>query len=618
VPSPCPTADDLRAFHLGTLPDSVVDVVAAHLEACSACDAVVQRFDATADPLLAALRLPAPTWACQPPDTQATPEPDPMAEENWPMLPGYEVVGTLGQGGMGVVYRARQVRLNRLVALKRLRNGDDRLLARARAEAEALAQLQHPNIVQIHEVVEHQGQTYLALELVEGGSLASRLTGKPQPARTSAALLETVARAVQYAHGHGVVHRDIKPSNILLSAAPAPVCGFAFAPSDAANAKPQAGGAPKISDFGVAKRLSTARGETLEGDVIGTPEYMAPEQAAGKVDQVGPACDVYSLGVVLYELLTGHVPLQGSTTILTLLMVAHRDPVPPRQLDPRIPRDLETICLECLHKEPHKRYPSATHLADDLRRYLRGEPIHARPPGPLACLWRWCRVNPVAAGLLLAVSLGAAFGFWHLSRLSEQLVHSTALTSTAMQADVLEKVNSRYSQVVEHFHGQGVDTAALPLPATFLTEVGLDVSAGESGMQVRHYSDYPFRSRKHGGPRDDLERQALARLRANPDEPFAHFETAQGRQVLRYFTARRMRASCVDCHNHHPDSTKRDWKVGDVRGVLEIVRPLDRDIARTHEGLRGTFLLVAVVSGSLLALAVLALVVRKRRPFETP
>jgi serine/threonine protein kinase len=568
-------------------------MVAEHLERCRACESTLDLFDVPRDPLLAGLSLPQVVGSSQVPRL-GTVLSQPATDESWPALPGYEILGMLGEGGMGVVYRARQVRLNRLVALKHLRTSDDRLLARAPAEAESLAQLQHPNIVQIHEVIDHQEQSYLALELVEGGTLAARLTGKPQPARRCAEWLEVLARAVHYAHEHGIVHRDLKPANVLLTP----------------------DGVPKITDFGVAKRLRAGPGETLEGDVIGTAEYMAPEQAAGKVDEIGPASDIYSLGIILYEMLTGHVPLQGPTSILTLMRVAHEEPIPPRQVEPRLPRDLETICLESLHKEPRKRYASAGHLADDLRRFLNGEPIQARPPGPLERLWRWCRDNPIATGLFVAVILGAVVGFWHLSRLSEQFVRSTALTSASMQADMLETVNARYSQVVDHFHGQGVETpTVLPVPATFLTEVGRDISAGQSGMQVRHYSDHPFRSRRDGGPRDDLEREALARLRARPDEPFHHFETYQGRQVLRYFTARRMRASCVDCHNRHADSTKRDWRVGDVRGVLEIVRPLDDDIARTHTGLRGTVLLMGVVSTSLLAVAVLVLLVgRRRRP----
>jgi tRNA A-37 threonylcarbamoyl transferase component Bud32 len=510
---------------------------------------------------------------------------------------------------MGVVYKARQVRLNRLVALKRLPVGCDQEAKRARLEAEALAHLQHPNVVQIHEILEHECVTYLALELVEGGSLGARLMGRPQPPRAAAELLETIARAVQHAHNHGIIHRDLKPANILL------------APSHHPEATPGGYGVPKVADFGVAKRLTAESGATQTGDIIGTPAYMAPEQAGAVAGEIGPATDVYSLGVLLYEMLTGHVPLQGTNTLETLALVRKEEPVPPRRLQPRVPRDLETICLKCLKKKPTQRYASAGELADDLRRFLRHEPIHARPAGPTERILRWCRRNPVPTSLLLAVTLGSAIGLGHVGDLTEQFVRSTALTSAAMQAEVLEKVNARYSQVIERMQAHGFTAAAnyrekgaaAPVPATFLTEVGQDVSEGESGMVVRHYSDYPFRSRKDGGPKDDPEREALAHLRENPTEPYYRFEEFQGRSVLRYFTARIMRPTCVECHNRHPDSLKTDWKPGEVRGVLEIVHPLDRDIARVRQGLRGTFQLMASVSSVLLGSAGLVLFLGKRR-----
>jgi WD40 repeat protein/tRNA A-37 threonylcarbamoyl transferase component Bud32 len=382
----CPPEEDLRAFHLGTLPEDRIEVVAAHLEACAPCAAAVERLDAAPDPVLAALRqsLP-PTLTPLRATVGPASLPDPV---DCPLLPGYEVLAPLGRGGMGVVHKARQVRLNRLVALKQLRAGDARELARARIEAEALARLQHPHVVQIHEVLEHDGRVYLALELVEGGSLGGRLAGKPQPPREAAALVQTLARTTHHAHGQGIIHRDLKPANVLLTP----------------------DGAPKIADFGLARLHAGGARETREGDVMGTPAYMAPEQATGRVEGVGPAADVYSLGVILYEMLTGRVPFQGVGVLDTLLLAGTQEPVPPRRLQPRVPRDLETICLKCLQKEPPKRYASAGALADDLGRFLAGEPVRARPTTPWERAWKWARRRPAVAGLSAAVVAVALAG----------------------------------------------------------------------------------------------------------------------------------------------------------------------------------------------------------------
>jgi hypothetical protein len=308
---------------------------------------------------------------------------------------------------------------------------------------------------------------------------------------------------------------------------------------------------------------------------------------------------------------------------MLLLQVMDAEPRLPRLLNDKVPRDLETICLKAMSKSPARRYASAREMVLDLRRYLNGEPIRARPVGRWERIERWCRRNPLPASLLVAVSLGSAFGIWHLSRLSQQLVQLSALESAAQQSEMLEELNSYYSHIVEQVKDHGIEIThdhagkpgAMPLPATLTIELGRILShKSASGQQVRLYSNYPFRTRHDGGPKDDFERAALRRLEGNPLEPVYSFEEAEGRPSLRYVTARRMQASCIHCHNTHPESDprKRDWKVGDVRGALEIILPLDSENAHIRAGLQGTFIVMAVVSGLLLGVSVLVLILGKR------
>jgi WD40 repeat protein/serine/threonine protein kinase len=325
----------------------------------------------------------------------------------------YEVLAEVGQGGMGVVYKARHRRLRRLVALKMVLSGQFATaiqLRRFQVEAELAARAQHPHIVQVYEIGTHEGRPFLAMEWVEGGSLADRLDGKPWPARAAARLVETLARAIHAAHGQGVIHRDLKPANILLQKAEGrrqkaeedptspPPSAFCLLPSAFL---------PKITDFGLAQPVEGGQTLTQSGFLVGTPGYMAPEQAGGRRALVGPATDIHALGVLLYQLLTGQLPFQGGSTLEVLRAVTDDEAVRPRRLQPRIPRDLEAITLCCLEKEPGRRYPSALALAEDLERFQQGKPIAARPVGAVARLARWCRRKPLVALLLalLAVSL---------------------------------------------------------------------------------------------------------------------------------------------------------------------------------------------------------------------
>src|SRR5262245_6464089 len=314
-----------------------------------------------------------------------------------PQVPGYEVEAVLGRGGMGVVYRARHLALKRTVALKMLAAGHTHAAARARfrAEAEAVARLQHPNIVQIHEVGEAAGRPFFALEYVAGGSLAERLAGQPLPARDAARLVAALAEAMHLAHSRNLVHRDLKPGNVLLA-------GEADTPVGQCQ--------PKVTDFGLVRQLDADSGQTVDGVVMGTPSYMAPEQAEGRARSAGPAADVWALGAILYECLTGRPPFLGPTPLATLEQARSREPAAPSSLNRQVPRDLETICLKCLRKEPERRYSSARELADDLGRFLRGEPVAARPVGRPERVAKWVRRNPTVAGLSAVAGLAVVAG----------------------------------------------------------------------------------------------------------------------------------------------------------------------------------------------------------------
>jgi serine/threonine protein kinase/predicted Zn-dependent protease len=399
---------------------------------------------------------------------------------DYPCVPGYLILGELGEGGMGIVYKARQVRLKRLAALKMIRtsHASRKTRERFRLEWEAVARLQHPNIVQIYEVGEYKNCPFFSLEYIEGGSLERHLDGRPLDARQAAEFILTLARAIQFAHDKGIVHRDLKPANILLA--------MQNAEGRTPNEKysifctlRSALCIPKIADFGLAKHLDDEEARlSRDGEVMGTPSYMAPEQAAGRTRDVGACTDVYALGAILYELLTGRPPFLAKSADETVKQVCEQDAVPPRQLLGRLPRDLNTICLKCLEKEPRKRYASAAALAEDLRRFLDGEAIHARPVGRLERAAKWTRRHPAQAtliGSILLATIGLAVaipGHIHLLRtevsegkeeinrlnrenLRDRVQHLLEEGRNARARDEWQDARIRFTEVVDNLEAHG-------------------------------------------------------------------------------------------------------------------------------------------------------------------
>nr|MCU0710246.1 serine/threonine protein kinase [Pirellula sp.] len=348
-----------------------------------------------------------------------------MNETDWEVghpvvhIPGYEILGELGRGAMGVVYRARQVGLNRIVALKMILSGryaSSSELARFKREAALIASLPHPNIVQVFECNEQDGHPYFTCECIEGGTLANKISGVPQPPREAARFLETLARAVHHAHQAGITHRDLKPANILLTK----------------------DGVPKIVDFGLAKQTGAEPSATVQGVLLGTPMYMSPEQALGLASQVGPVTDIYGLGAILYEMLTGRPPFQAANIQEVLQKIGESEPVSPRLIRRSIPRDLETICLKCMQKNPSNRYQTAADFAEDLQRFLSDRPIQARPVSPIETAWRLCKRNPMMAVaslasilVLIAVTVASLMFANSYSRISRRatLAESEAIDS---------------------------------------------------------------------------------------------------------------------------------------------------------------------------------------------
>jgi len=396
----------------------------------------------------------------------------------------YELLEEIARGGMGVVYRARQISLNRPVAIKlmlggHLANAAD--MKRFRAEAETAAQLHHPTIVAIHEVGDHEGQPFFSMELVAGRNLAQVVRDEPLPARKAAAYLKTIAEAVQYAHSRGVLHRDLKPSNILI------------------DEHDQ----PRITDFGLAKRLQGDASLTITGQVLGSPSFIPPEQAAGQKDAVGPASDVYSLGAILYQLLTGRPPFVAETMTQTLRMVAENEPVSPRLLNASVPRDLETICLKCLEKRPSHRYPSAQALSEDLNRFLNHEPTHARPVSLALKVHRWCvRNKPLAiAGtailtLLLVVAIGSPIAAIRINRERRQAQEEAAKSRQVARLleDILNAVGPSVAQgsdtkLLREILGKTADLVVKDLTNQPRVEIELRGTMGQVYNAISEYAE---------------------------------------------------------------------------------------------------------------------------------
>jgi tetratricopeptide (TPR) repeat protein/tRNA A-37 threonylcarbamoyl transferase component Bud32 len=456
------------------------------------------------------------------------------------VLPGYQILGELGRGSMGVVYKARQKGLDRHVALKMILadlHASQDQLHRFTTEARVLASLQHPNIVQIYDINLQHDHPYFSMELVDGGTLADRLGGRPQPFRAAAQLVLTLARTMHVAHQHGIVHRDLKPGNVLLASAESRSSSARMALEMELHPQDLCLGTPKITDFGLAKELHADAGQTESGIILGTPSYMAPEQAEGKSHEVGPAADVYALGAILYETLTGRPPFTADSRMETLLLLFHADPVSPCQLQPKIPRDLETICLKCLHKEPYRRYASAEELANDLHRFLVGEAILARPASLYTKVGKWARRRPTLATLAGCAVMGAVSTvgliLWHQvelqSRLQQALQDERETRSAHEAASERERLGQIREKVKDLVHaGEEALIAQDWQQAQGQLARASDLVAGEPELADLHTHVQELQQQTN---QQRVDRQRLEKFRQRRNEALYHATLFTGSNV---------------------------------------------------------------------------------------